>query len=182
MALRRKHIDLNARTVRVEASTVEVRRGLLTGPTKSDAGKRMVTIPAVLVPELRWHLQRFAEAGSEGRVFVGPKGATPRRSNFAPIWQAATKQAGAEGLHFHDLRHTGNTLAASTGATLRELMERMGHASTRAAMIYLHATRDRDRAIADALSALAEEQLKRRNGAEAASGDGDDSAVSGGPA
>jgi len=29
-------------------------------------------------------------------------------------------------IHFHDLRHTGNQFAADTGATLRELMDRMG--------------------------------------------------------
>jgi integrase len=52
----------------------------------------------------------------------------------------------------HDLRHTGNTLAAATGASTRELMHRMGHASVRAALIYQHATQDRDREIADALS------------------------------
>ncbi len=56
-------------------------------------------------------------------------------------------------LHFHDLRHVGNTLAASTGASLKELMARMGHASTRAALIYQHASQDRDQAIADALGA-----------------------------
>lgn len=55
------------------------------------------------------------------------------------------------GLHFHDLRHTGGTLAAATGATLRELMARLGHSSTRAALIYQHATRDRDPVIARAL-------------------------------
>jgi hypothetical protein len=27
-----------------------------------------------LVPELRWHLERFAEDGPRGLVFVGPKG------------------------------------------------------------------------------------------------------------
>jgi integrase len=37
------------------------------------------------------------------------------------------------GLHFHGLRHTGNNMAAEQGASLRELMERMGHSSTRAA-------------------------------------------------
>jgi hypothetical protein len=57
---------------------------------------------------------------------------------------------------FHDLRHTGNTLAASTGASLRELMAQMGHASTRAALIYQHPTDERDRVIADALSARIE--------------------------
>lgn len=33
-------------------------------------------------------------------------------------------------------RHTGNQLAASSGATTRELMHRMGHGSMRAALIY----------------------------------------------
>ncbi|WP_440099898.1 hypothetical protein [Streptosporangium sp. H16] len=50
-----------------------------------------------------------------------------------------------------DLRHAGNTLAASTGASLKELMSRMGHSSTRAALIYQHASQDRDKAIAEAL-------------------------------
>ena len=53
---------------------------------------------------------------------------------------------------FHDLRHTGNTLAARTGATLRDLMHRMGRLE-RAAMIYQHAD-ERDSAIADALDGL----------------------------
>lgn len=59
------------------------------------------------------------------------------------------------GLHFHDLRHTGGTLTAATGATLKELMARLGHSSTRGAMIYQHATRDRDQVIAKALGGLA---------------------------
>ena len=58
-------------------------------------------------------------------------------------------------MHFHDLRHTGGTLAAATGASLKELMARLGHSSTRAALIYQHATRDRDQAIAMALGDLA---------------------------
>jgi hypothetical protein len=58
-------------------------------------------------------------------------------------------------LRLHDLRHTGNTLAAGTGASTKELMARMGHASPQAALIYQHGTADRDRVIADALSDLA---------------------------
>ena len=42
-------------------------------------------------------------------------------------------------------------MAAATGASLRELMERMGHSSSRAALIYEHATRERDEAIAAAI-------------------------------
>jgi integrase len=77
-----------------------------------------------------------------------------RRSNFNRVagWPGAVKALGVHGLHFHDLRHTGNTLAASTGASLRDLMDRMGHDSMRAALIYQHATKDADRRIADALA------------------------------
>jgi integrase len=66
-------------------------------------------------------------------------------------------------VHFHDLRHTGNTLTAAAGANLRELMARMGHSSTRAALIYLHATDERQRKIADALGDLAAKELKRQS-------------------
>ena len=47
-------------------------------------------------------------------------------------------------------------LAAISGATTRELMRRMGHASMRAAPIYQHASDERDRAIADSLGAHVE--------------------------
>ena len=74
---------------------------------------------------------------------------------------AACTAAGIPDAHFHDLRHTGGTLAATTGATPKELMTRLGHSSTRAAMIYQHATRDRDKVIAQALGTLAD---KARSG------------------
>jgi integrase len=71
------------------------------------------------------------------------------------------------GLHFHDLRHTGNTLAAQTGVSLADLKARMGRDSVRAAMIYQHATSAADRRIADALDQVlgqpdASDQAKRR--------------------
>jgi integrase len=50
------------------------------------------------------------------------------------VWLPALKAAGLPAIHFHDLRHAGNTLAASAGASLRELMERMGQDSDRAAL------------------------------------------------
>ncbi len=46
-------------------------------------------------------------------------------------------------------------LAAATGATLAELMARLGHSTVSAAMRYQHAAADRDKAIAEALSGLA---------------------------
>jgi Phage integrase family len=91
--------------------------------------------------------QRNAQV-TAGQVKEQAKGAPLRRTNFRPIWVKACVAAGASGVHFHELRHTGGTLAATTGATTKELMARLDHSSPRAAMIYQHATRDRDQAIA----------------------------------
>jgi hypothetical protein len=95
-------------------------------------------------------------------VEVLSAGALLRRSNFnRRTWQPACRAAGLAGFHVADLRHTGNTLGASTGASTKELMARMGHASPRAALIYQHATPERDRALADALSVLADTEAER---------------------
>jgi len=140
--------------VRVVRSLAEMNDGTLIVDTpKSRAGRRVVAFPREIVPELRWHLERFAEPGDDGLLFVGPKGGRLRRSNFRDLWVRARERAGVPELHLHDLRHTGNTMAAATGASLRELMERMGHSSTRAALIYQHASRERDEMIASALGA-----------------------------
>ena len=66
----------------------------------------------------------------------------------------AVREGGLDGLRFHDLRHTAGTLAARTGATTKELMARLGHASANAALVYQHASADRDRAIAEGLGAM----------------------------
>ncbi|MFI6921969.1 tyrosine-type recombinase/integrase [Nonomuraea spiralis] len=160
-ALQRRNVDLEAGTIRVIGTTTELKDGSVTiGPPKSEAGKRVVSVPAMLLPDLRAHMETYAERSDDGHVFVGPKGAKLRRANFTRVWAAALKNAKLSGFHFHDLRHTGNTLAAQSGATLRDLMTRMGHSSTRAALIYQHTALERDRAIADALGKLAEEALK----------------------
>jgi integrase len=153
--LRQRDLDLEDGIVRVRGSIGEVGGQLVEGPPKSAAGRRDVAIPEAIVSELRAHLDEWSQEGADGRVFVGPKGATPRRGNFQATWSKAVANAGVPGLHFHDLRHTGNTLAAE-GASLRELMARMGHSSARAALIYQHATKDRERAIGAAISARIE--------------------------
>jgi integrase len=83
-----------------------------------------------------------------------------RRSNFNKMSARphAVRAIGAEGLHFHDLRHTGNHLAAKSGAGLRDLMARMGHDSERAAMIYQHEAQGADQAITKAIDAHIEAQ------------------------
>jgi integrase len=76
---------------------------------------------------------------------------------------------GLTGVHFHDLRHAGNHMvAAAAGAHLRELMERMGHSSSRAALIYLHSTDERQRTLADAVARQAQAELAGSRGTSVA--------------
>lgn len=168
LGLRRRDLDLDAGTLRVRRNVAELHNGnrQIKEP-KSAAGKRTVAIPSVIKADLLAHLAAWAEPGADGRVFIGAKGATPRRNHFNKLWRNACDRAGIKGLHFHDLRHTGNTLAAATGASTRELMTRMGHSSARAALIYQHATAERERLIGDAVSAAVEQARKQdpdRNG------------------
>ncbi len=93
-------------------------------------------------------------------MFTSPRGKLLRHSNFRrATWVPALAATGLAGIHFHDLRHAGNHLVAEAGANLRELMERMGHASSRAALIYLHSTDDRQRTLAEAVSQRARRDL-----------------------
>ncbi|KUJ37553.1 integrase [Streptomyces sp. NRRL F-5122] len=158
-ALRRRDVDLERLTVSVRRSQTELQDGrLFDKAPKSAAGVRAVSFPAELLDDVTRHLDQFAASGRDGHVFVGPQGGQLRRSNFRDDWVSARKAAGVTSeLHFHDLRHTGNTLASTAGASTRELMTRMGHSSSRAALIYQHMTSDRDRAIADRLGAMIRE-------------------------
>jgi integrase len=124
------------------------------------------------MPVVRQHMSWLVKADDEASVFTSPEGLPLRRTFRQRFWLPALRAAGLPVIHFHDLRHTGNTLAASSGAGLRELMDRMGHSTTRAAMIYLHGTDERQQAIADALSKLAkgsqERGSSRRSGTQRA--------------
>ena len=151
-ALERDDVDLDAGTVTVtkQRLTLDDGRTLTTGP-KSAAGRRTVTVPPPLVAQLAAHIDRHA---GDRLVFVDAHGRPLQRRTWGKRWAAARTEVGRPDLRFHDLRHTGNTLAAATGASTKELMARMGHASPRVALVYQHATRDRDQAIARALGEL----------------------------
>ena len=65
------------------ASASEMKNGKrLIGEPKSWAGRRTVAIPPAIIPALRDHLEQFSERGTDGVVFVGPKGGPLRRGNF----------------------------------------------------------------------------------------------------
>lgn len=137
---------------------LRVRRGFYRGrvdSTKSAAGARDVTIPPHIRPDLADYLATRPKA-AEALLFPG------HRSNehmahdqYRNEFYRARAKADLPALRPHDLRHFAGTMTAQTGATLREVMARLGHTTPAAALRYQHAAADRDEATAEALSALA---------------------------
>jgi integrase len=167
--LRVKRVDLLHRQITVAEQLLEVRGQLAFGPPKTGAGLRTVTLPAVAAEALAEHLSRYAGPGPDGLVFPVERGGPIRRSNFTRrVWIPAIRAAGVEGLRFHDLRHTAATLAVAAGASTRELMVRMGHSSSAAALRYQHVMAGRDAAIAAALDELVQAAWAQTEDAAAA--------------
>lgn len=155
--LRRKDIDLRDEVVRVRRAVVRAGDDFLVTTPKSDAGIRDISIPPHLVPAIEDHLKNHVPTGREALLF--PSVSDPAR-HLAPsalyrMFYRAREAAGRRDLRFHDLRHSGAVLAATAGATLAELMGRLGHSTPGAALKYQHIAKGRDREIAALLSKLA---------------------------
>lgn len=169
-ALTRADLDLDECSVRIRRQLQAVKGGLQFGPPKSRAGVRVVSFPRAILPAVEEHLARFSVPAVDGLVFVNEHGGALWRGNFSSSvdWPKIRAELGVPELHLHDLRHTGNTLAAQSGASLRDLMTRMGHDSPAAALIYQHSSRAADQAIAAALDARLQSRLSK---AETKTGD-----------
>ncbi len=154
--LRRKDIDLKTGRVKIRRAVVRVDGVAVVGDPKSDAGTRDVAIPPHLLPLVKAHLTKHTEPDKDALMFPAASGGHMAPSTLYKVYYPARRAAGREDLRWHDLRHTGAVLAAQTGATLAELMGRLGHSTPGAAMRYQHAAKDRDSEIAKALSAMVE--------------------------
>lgn len=152
--LRRKDVDVSAGQLRIARSVSFLPGGTEVGPPKTKAGIRRVAVPPHMLPGLEHHLKTFVKSGANALLFPGEAGGHLHESVLYRHWDRARKGAGRPDLRFHDLRHTGATLAAQAGATTAELQARLGHATPDAAMIYQHAMMTRDQKIAEQLSAM----------------------------
>ena len=164
--LQRRHVDLERGVVIVDQKLSEVNGVLEIEAPKSEAGRRSVALPALAVEELAGHLGQHAAEGRISLVFASERDGYLRRSNFRRrTWLPATKAVGLDGFRFHDLRHTGATLAASTGAPLRALMSRMGHSTPAAALRYQHLIAGHDDEIARSMDSTVASSLRRSSAA-----------------
>ena len=98
------------------------------------------------------HIDQYVDdAQPDSLVFTSLRGGPLLNTYFAPRWSKARSEVGLPHVRFHDLRHLAGTEAATAGASLREVMAMMGHASSAASLRYLKASESRGREIADAI-------------------------------
>ena len=143
------------------SATLHVRRQLNANTggytdLKSEAGKRSLSIPKLMIGRLQQHLEDYVSSDAKAPVLPADRRGSIPLSNTRWGYTWADVRDGVEGLphrfRFHDLRHTGLTLFAQEGATLAELMRRGGHADIHIVLRYQHATMSRDRELADRMS------------------------------
>jgi integrase len=153
--LRRMDVDLTDEVIRVRRAVVRLDDGFKETTPKSDAGVRDVAIPPHLLPALEVHLSKHVGKGRDSLLFPAHHGGHLAPATLKRHFYKARDTAKRPDLRLHDLRHSGAVLAAATGASLAELMARLGHSTPAAAMRYQHAAQGRDREIAALLSRLA---------------------------
>lgn len=161
--LRRKDIEITEKS-----GVIHVRRavqyaagyGYTVGQPKTEAGVRDIAIPKSMLPALRNHMSRHVPPEPDALLVHSPASTWRWLSNNSLNHYFKKAVARVEGLDqrftFHGLRHSGLTYAGQCGATLAELLARAGHSDINTVLIYQHATRERDAALAERMSEGAE--------------------------
>jgi len=126
------------------------------GEPKSDAGRRVLTMPAELVEMLSAHLARRGLTAADGDafVFVNRDGAPLDYAHWRQrTWVPACERAGVGGLGFHDLRRANATGMVADRVDLKTAQTRLGHSDPRLTLaVYAQATAAGDRDAADRLA------------------------------
>jgi integrase len=158
-ALRVRHYDDKSGAVAVEEAIDK--RSRRKGP-KTRAGRRTVHLPHFVVDALDEHLATLESVEADSPLLPGPAGGVMSDGWHKREWGVARRRVGVPQVRFHDLRHTAGTLVAQQGATLREVMSRLGHSTTAAAIRYQRAAETRDQELADRLDRLVVDLSERR--------------------
>ena len=164
-ALRRKHLDLDHRTIRVSES-MTITDGTLIASTTKTGTSRAVTWPAFLDEVIAKHLATRPD-DPDALVFVSTTETPMRHNNFmAQHFRPALEPAGLpKGIRFHDLRHTHASLLIAMGAHPKAIQERLGHSSITVTLdIYGHLFPGIGDELAHRLDALFQEQIGHDKG------------------
>lgn len=152
--LRRSDIDLEGGVIKVSRAVTWPDGKPFASTPKSEAGVRDVSVPPHIIGAIADHLVAHAQPGDNGLLFPNTTGEQIHSGALYSVYRPARAAAGRPDLRFHDLRHSGAVLAAQSGATVAELMDRLGHSTPGMALRYQHVAEGRQAEIARRMSAM----------------------------
>jgi integrase len=154
-------VDLEAAVLRVERSLEQTRAGLRLKPPKTEAGRRVISLPSSAVEILREHRraqleQRMAlglgRDQADALVFSNPLGDPLPPNDVSRDWTRAVKAKKLPGVSFHALRHTHASALIASGLDVVTISRRLGHGSPSVTLtVYAHLFKKTDTAAADAI-------------------------------
>lgn len=121
-------IHVTKAEVRLQGGKKEVKK------PKSKAGVRVVSFFGQDAKDVAAHVRT---------VKPGERLTTRTYAGVRYHWKKAREKAGRPDLHFHALRHYSGTRFAQAGATLKEIMDWLGHSDVKSAMAYQEAAQSR---------------------------------------
>ena len=151
--LQRKHINPLHRTLKIEHQLTQYANDpeMFIAP-KTESSLRTVQIPDDLMGAINEHLEKYVlDPNPDALIFTTSNG-LPLYKGRKSWWVTAKRRLNLDHLHFHDLRHTGQSLALANGASIKDLQRRAGQSTAQAAQIYLHGSAERDQIIAASLN------------------------------
>jgi integrase len=163
LGLRWGDIDLQARTLRVNAALQRFDKRLQLVEPKTERSRRTLPLPETICAALRAHRVRQLEekmlAGEHwqetGLAFTTSIGTPLDPRNVVRRFHGLLKKAGLPRLRFHDLRHSCASLLLAQGVELRAIMDILGHSQISiTADLYTHVMPAMKRDAADLMNAI----------------------------
>ncbi len=146
--LARKHVNLETGALKVERTLTRQREFSL---PKTQSSIRTVYLPKFVTEVLAQHMSKYTSNEPDALIWHSYTGAPIRLARVNQHFHKARAAIGRPDLRWHDLRHTGATLAYQAGGNVKDVQRRLGHATARAAMIYAHAADNGDKLLAQRL-------------------------------
>jgi len=156
-------VDLDAGSVRIGATLLQVGHRVIAGGTKSATSARTISLDAGTLGVLRAHRARQVSMRDElgaayidtGLVFTKPDGAPLQPDSVSQRWDRLVTRSGLPPVRFHDTRHVAASLTYRATRDLKLTSQMLGHASTAVTeAIYVSVFADVEREAADAAAAL----------------------------
>jgi integrase len=136
VALRWRSVDLDGAKLHVVAALEETSSGLTVKTPKTAAGRRTISLPAIVVAALRAHRRAHLEMrlalglgkpADDALVFPGVDGGYQSPRALSMAWKRTARRLGLPAVHWHALRHTHASMLIAAGVDVVTVSRRLGH-------------------------------------------------------